>query len=129
MQFKYLMVFLPHVRYLPVRAKGLNKNENYTWKFVKKKNWKYHGILSSWKNGNPDLDSHHNLSAICSVFNTITHRARTVCANPQLLCKVEEDMRDAIVWCKYPTWALNRLETKNKHRYSNTQAQNSFRYR
>ena len=32
----------------------LNKNENYTWKFVKK-TWKYHGILSLWKNGNPDL--------------------------------------------------------------------------
>ena len=25
MQFKYLMVFLPHVQYLPVQAKGLNK--------------------------------------------------------------------------------------------------------
>ena len=27
-------------------------------------------------------DSHHNLSAKYSVFNTLIHRARTVCATP-----------------------------------------------
>ena len=35
-------------------------------------------------------DSHHNLSAKFSVFNTITHAARSVCTNPQLLHEEEE---------------------------------------
>ena len=32
-------------------------------------------------------NSQHNLSSMYSVFNTLTHRARTVCANTQLLHK------------------------------------------
>ena len=31
-------------------------------------------------------DYRHNLSAKYSVFTTLTHRARTVCGNPKLLC-------------------------------------------
>ena len=34
-------------------------------------------------------DNHHYLSAKYSEFNTLTHRARTVCVNPQLLHKEE----------------------------------------
>ena len=33
----------------------------------------------------PHWDIHHNLFAIYGVFNTLTHRARTVCYNTQLL--------------------------------------------
>ena len=32
-------------------------------------------------------DSHHHLSAKSSVINTLTHRAQTVCSNPELLHK------------------------------------------
>ena len=41
----------------------LTKNENYTWEFVKNLeiSWKYHGILSLWKNGNP-ADNDNNES-------------------------------------------------------------------
>ena len=49
------------------------------------------------------------MSAKYSVFNTLTHRARTVFANPQLLHKEGEHIRDALIMCKYPTWALNIL--------------------
>ena len=70
-------------------------------------------------------ESHHDLLAKYSVFNTLTHWARTICAKPQLLHKEEEQVRKAIIRTKYPRWALNRLQTKNNHRYSNTQAHTS----
>ena len=54
------------------------------------------------------------MSAKCSVFNILTHTARTVCSNPQLLHK-EEHMGDALGKWKYPTLALDRLKTGNNH--------------
>ena len=68
---------------------------------------------------------HYNLSAIHSVFNTLAHRARTVCANWQPLYKEEEHIRDALIKCKYSTWAFNRVKTKSKYNNSNTQAHTS----
>ena len=65
-------------------------------------------------------DSHHNMSAKYRMFKTLTHRARTVSANLLLLHMEEEHIRDALTRCNYPTWALNRLKTKNNHKYSNT---------
>ena len=35
-------------------------------------------------------DSPHNLAVMISVINTLTHRAKTICSNPQML-KEEED--------------------------------------
>ena len=35
-------------------------------------------------------DSHHNLSAKFSVINTLSHRAKTVCSNPELLKQEKE---------------------------------------
>ena len=38
-------------------------------------------------------DSHHNLSAKFSVINTLSHRAKTVCSNPELFKQEKEHLR------------------------------------
>ena len=53
-------------------------------------------------------DSHHHLSAKYSVISTLTHRAKTVCSNPELLQNEMEHLRKALTNCKYPKWALDR---------------------
>ena len=55
-------------------------------------------------------DSHHNLSAKFSVINTLFHRVQTVCSNPELLKKEKEHLRKALTKCKYPKWALDKVE-------------------
>ena len=50
-------------------------------------------------------DSNHQLSAKYSVINTLTHRAKTVCSNPDLLLKEMEHLRKALTHSKYPKWA------------------------
>ena len=55
-------------------------------------------------------DSHHNLSAQFSVINTLFHRAKTVCSNPELLKQEKEHLRKALTQCKYPDWALDKVE-------------------
>ena len=55
-------------------------------------------------------DSHHNLSAKFSVINTLSHRAKTVCSNPELLKQEKEHLRKALTQCKYPNWALDKVE-------------------
>ena len=45
------------------------------------------------------LDNHHKLSAEYSVFNILTHRARTVCGTPQLLLKENEHIRKILSRC------------------------------
>ena len=40
-------------------------------------------------------DSHHNLSAKFSVINTLSHRAKTVCSNPELLKQEKEHPRES----------------------------------
>ena len=39
-------------------------------------------------------DSHHHISAKFSVINTLTHRAYTVCSNPELLHKEMDHLRN-----------------------------------
>ena len=58
-------------------------------------------------------DSHHTLTSKYSVIGTLQHRAQTICSNPQLLQK-EEHLKNALKNCKYPTWALNRIQMKTK---------------
>ena len=53
-------------------------------------------------------DHHHHLSAKFSVINTLTHRAQTVCSNPELLHKEMDHLRKALTQCKYPEWAWVR---------------------
>ena len=57
-------------------------------------------------------DSHQNLSAKFSVINTLCHRAKTVCSNPELLKQEKEHLRKALTQCKYPTWALDKVEKR-----------------
>ena len=57
-------------------------------------------------------DNHHNLSAKFSVINTPSHRAQTVCSNPELLKQEKEHLRKALTKCKYPKWALNKVEKR-----------------
>ena len=57
-------------------------------------------------------DSHHNLSAKISVINTLSHRAKTVCSNPELLKQEKEHLRKALTQCKYPKWALDKMEKR-----------------
>ena len=47
-------------------------------------------------------DSHHHLSAMFSVICTLSHRAKTVCSNPELLHKEKTHLRNALTQCKYP---------------------------
>ena len=57
-------------------------------------------------------DSHHSLSAKYSVIGTLTHRAKTVCTELQLLQRELQHLRKALVRCKYPHWAINRVHSK-----------------
>ena len=52
--------------------------------------------------------SHHHLSAKFSVICTPSHRAQTVCSNPELLHKEKTHFRNALTQCKYPKWAWTR---------------------
>ena len=57
-------------------------------------------------------DSHHHFSAKFSVINTLTHRAQTVCSNPELLCKEMDHLRKALTQCKSPKWTLDKVEKR-----------------
>ena len=57
-------------------------------------------------------DSHHHLSAKFSVIQTLSHRASTMCSNPELLQKEKELIRKALTKCKYPKWALDKVEKR-----------------
>ena len=57
-------------------------------------------------------DSHHHLSAKFSVIHTLSHRAQTVCSNPELLHKEKAHLRNALKQCKYPKWALDKVERR-----------------
>ena len=55
-------------------------------------------------------DSNHHLSAKFSVIQTLSHRASTVCSNPELLQKEKDHLRKALTKCKYPKWPLDKVE-------------------
>ena len=57
-------------------------------------------------------DSHHNLSAKFSVINTLSHRAKTECSSPELLQQEMEHLSKALTKCKYPKWALNKVQKR-----------------
>ena len=57
-------------------------------------------------------DSHHHLSATFSVIHTLSHRAQTVCSNPELLHKEKTHLRNVLTQCKYPKWALDKVERR-----------------
>ena len=75
-------------------------------------------------------DSHHNLSAKYSFIGILTHRAKTVCSTPELLNEELQHLREALVRCKYPRWAINKIQNKFKNNWvgdgnNNTQVGNN----
>ena len=74
--------------------------------------WSIHYCVHQTYPYRPQLDSHHNLSAKFSVINTLSHRAKTVCSNPGLLKQEKEHLRKALTQCKYPKWALDKVEKR-----------------
>ena len=48
------------------------------------------------------------------MIGTLQHRAQTICSNQQLLQKEEQHLKNALINCKYPTGALNRIQMKTK---------------
>ena len=57
-------------------------------------------------------DSHHNLSAKYSVIGTLIHRAKTVCTTLRLLDEELQHLKETLVRCKYPRWAINKVQNK-----------------
>ena len=57
-------------------------------------------------------DSHHNLSAKYSVIGTLIHRTKTVCTTLGLLNEELQHLKEALVRCKYPRWAINKVQNK-----------------
>ena len=57
-------------------------------------------------------DSHHTISSKYSVVGTLHQRAKTICSSKQLLQQEEEHLSKVLMNCKYPTWALNRVQMK-----------------
>ena len=57
-------------------------------------------------------DSHRHLSAKFSDIQTLSHRASTVCSNPELFQKEKDHLRKALTKCKYPKWALDKVEKR-----------------
>ena len=57
-------------------------------------------------------DSHHHLSAKFSIIHTLSHRAFTVCSKPELLQQEKDHPRKALTKCKYPKWALDKVEKR-----------------
>ena len=62
-------------------------------------------------------DSHHHLLAKFSVIHTLSHRAKTVCSKPELLQQGKDHLRKGLTKCKYPKWALDKVE-KRLNRYT-----------
>ena len=57
-------------------------------------------------------DSYHNLSAKYSVIGTLTHQAKSVCITPRLLNEQLQHLKEVLVKCKYPRWAINKIQNK-----------------
>ena len=57
-------------------------------------------------------DSHHSLSAKYSVIGTLTHRAKVVCTDPDILQSEINHLRRALRRCNYPYWAICKVQHK-----------------
>ena len=62
-------------------------------------------------------DSHHHLSAKFIVIHTLSHRVSTVCSKPELLQQEKDHLRKGLTKCKYPKWALYKVE-KSLNRFT-----------
>ena len=59
-----------------------------------------------------EWDSYHNVSAKYSFTGTLTHRAKTVCTGPEIFQKEIQHLREALGRCKYPRWAIHKVQSK-----------------
>ena len=57
-------------------------------------------------------ESHHSLSAKYSVIGTLTHRAKVVCTDPDLLQSEIDHLRSTLGRYNYPIWAISKLQNK-----------------
>ena len=57
-------------------------------------------------------DCQHNLSAKYSVKGTLTHRAKSVCTGTDLFQREILHLMEALVKCKYPSWAILKVQSK-----------------
>ena len=57
-------------------------------------------------------DSHLNMTAKYSVIGTLTHRAKTDCTGLELFNKEIQHLREALFRCRYPKWALEKIQCK-----------------
>ena len=57
-------------------------------------------------------DNHHHLSAKYSIISSLTHRAKTVCSNPELLQNEMEHVRKALTSCKHLKWTLDKVKKR-----------------
>ena len=51
-----------------------------------------------------------------SVIGTVTHRSNTVCSTPELIEKELEHLWGALKQCKYPRWALNKIQNRTQQK-------------
>ena len=75
------------------------------------------------------LDSNQNLASKCSVINTLTHRARTLCSTPESINQELEHLGKVLIGCKYPRWAIKKILQKQEHPQDKTNRNNINHYR
>ena len=57
-------------------------------------------------------DSHHSLSAKYSVIGTLTHRAKVVYSDPDILQSEINHLRRVLGRCNYPHWDISKVQHK-----------------
>ena len=70
------------------------------------------------------LDSHHSLSSKYSVIGTLTHRAKVVSTNSELLQGELNQLRRALGKCNYPNWTIKRVQQKVLNNWEATSRNN-----
>ena len=65
-------------------------------------------------------DSNHTVSSKYSVVDSLQHRAKTICSNPELLQHEEKHLKQVLTRWKYPAWALNKVKMKTRTSANNT---------
>ena len=68
--------------------------------------------------------SNHTVPFKYSVVGSLQHRANTICSNTELLKQEEKHLEEALTWCKYPAWALNKAKMKTRNAAKNNQKSN-----
>ena len=59
-------------------------------------------------------DSNHNIAAMYSVINTLSHRALTICSTPELAEEELQHLENVLEQCKYPKWPVRKIIKKHQ---------------